>query len=456
MNKKYLFSMIVSLLVLASCDYNEDNFEGFDNNPVTDVIYYEGEFTGKYPTEGYFSITQGKEEEGKKTIETALTTVLSSTYPYCDKGSSAKIRVKIADVLPSQLNDPETTDSYKLQDADYESMGTEKGQPGKYHNFDSKMDINSYLIPFCSAKYPNASEGDIVKITYAYYANSTTTDQSKFYKKVAGSWVEEAPTFDPDKHYTLIQADYDVMGTDAGEPGENDRFVGSDDETNAFLSIFLKNKYAYVQKDGMTAELTYQVENSSGKEVSKTTIFRFNGTDWKVYNPKAEIVLSVVERITVMKKGDEGWSLTNLISGTETVTLAADDYKVLVEWVKENKPEYMSTQNSTSEYYFGAATGSYNQINNVYNTWTKYYNVGGYLNDLDNDEIQAIMDSRLANEALAVILLPKMISNPNPDLAYEVVYNVYGGRGRGDYSMSFYYNKGDNKFEWDEMAPRMK
>ena len=65
MNKKLIYSLCAATLLVTSCDYNEDNFPGFDNNPVTDVVYYEGEYTGKYPAEGYFSLTQGDEETGR-------------------------------------------------------------------------------------------------------------------------------------------------------------------------------------------------------------------------------------------------------------------------------------------------------------------------------------------------------------------------------------------------------
>jgi len=63
--------------------------------------------------------------------------------------------------------------------------------------------------------------------------------------------------------------------------------------------------------------------------------------------------------------------------------------------VKENKPAFMSDQKDNEEYYFGASAG-YNNINNNYSTWSKYYNVDGYLTGLDNDAIQAIMDQRIA------------------------------------------------------------
>ena len=134
MNKKLIYSLCAAAFLATSCDYNEDNFPGFDNNPVTDVIHYEGEYTGKYPAEGYFSLTQGNEEAGKATIEEALKGVLETTYPYCDKGSSAKVTLKVATIVPG-LVDPVLAAEYELQVADYDAMGTEKDQPGQYDNF---------------------------------------------------------------------------------------------------------------------------------------------------------------------------------------------------------------------------------------------------------------------------------------------------------------------------------
>jgi len=56
MNKKLIYGLCAASFLMTACDYNEDNFPGFDQEPLTDVVYYEGEFTGKYPTEGYFSL----------------------------------------------------------------------------------------------------------------------------------------------------------------------------------------------------------------------------------------------------------------------------------------------------------------------------------------------------------------------------------------------------------------
>lgn len=446
MNKKLIYGLCAASFLMTACDYNEDNFPGFDQEPLTDVVYYEGEFTGKYPTEGYFSLVQGDEESGKATIEKALIEMLKDTYPYCDKGSSAKIKVKVADVMPSQEKEPAYEDAYELSTADYDAMGTGKNEPGEHDNFSYRIDPNDYLPDFCAGKYADKAEGFICKI----YSNRVTTTQAKYYKKGADGWTEEPLIpYDADKKLPLEEQDYDAMGIEAGEPGANDTFV-SDEQADAYLPIFLQNKYTYVAKEGLTVEVTYKV---SGKE--KKTIYRYNGSAWEVYNPKASIVVSVTERITVMKFDGKEWKLSNLISDIKELSLTNAEYTKLVEWVKENKPEFMSTQNTTSEYYFGADTKN-NNINNKYSTWTQYYNVDGYLNDLKDEEIQAIMDERLAKEAFPLILLPDMVNNPDPDISYTVIYKIYGGRGNGNYAMSFYYSKEDNAYTWDEMAPVMQ
>lgn len=446
MNKKLIYGLCAASFLMTACDYNEDNFPGFDQEPLTDVVYYEGEFTGKYPTEGYFSLVQGDEESGKATIEKALIEMLKDTYPYCDKGSSAKIKVKVADVMPSQEKEPAYEDAYELSTADYDAMG----KPGEHDNFSYRIDPNDYLPDFCAGKYADKAEGFICKIIYKYYSNRVTTTQAKYYKKGADGWTEEPLIpYDADKKLPLEEQDYDAMGIEAGEPGANDTFV-SDEQADAYLPIFLQNKYTYVAKEGLTVEVTYKV---SGKE--KKTIYRYNGSAWEVYNPKASIVVSVTERITVMKFDGKEWKLSNLISDIKELSLTNAEYTKLVEWVKENKPEFMSTQNTTSEYYFGADTKN-NNINNKYSTWTQYYNVDGYLNDLKDEEIQVIMDERLAKEAFPLILLPDMVDNPDPDISYTVIYKIYGGRGNGNYAMSFYYSKEDNAYTWDEMAPVMQ
>lgn len=452
MNKKLIYSLCAAAFLMTSCDYNEDNFPGFDDNPITDVINYEGEYTGKYPAEGYFTLVFGNEEAGKATIEKALTDVLETTYPFCDKGSSAKVTLKVATITPG-LVDPELSAEYELQTADYDAMGTEKDQPGQYDNFSYKMNVNSYLIPFCKTKYPNAAEGDIVKITYQYYSNYVTAPAFKLYKKDASTWVEFI-NFKPTITHTLVAEDYDSMGTESGQPGQYNNFTSdmSIEKITAYLTTFAKVNFPYVEK-GNTIELTYKYYTADKNSENRIALYQYNGAEWVAYDPE-EPIIEIADRITVMKYDGTSWKLTNLISGVIRLKMEPAGYTALFEWVKENKPAFLSNQGKDEEYYFGASA-QYNNINNNYNTWSTYYNVDGYLTGLDNSEIQAIMDQRIA-EGLSGLVLPLMVSEPNPDMSYEVTYNVYAGRGKGDYAMSFYYNAEEDKYEWDELAPVMK
>ncbi len=71
--KKYIWaSMFAAIAMLTGCDYNEDNFEGYNDIKITDVAQYEGEFTGNYPGEGYFT--------DKASLQNALNAMLKAPF----------------------------------------------------------------------------------------------------------------------------------------------------------------------------------------------------------------------------------------------------------------------------------------------------------------------------------------------------------------------------------------
>lgn len=59
MNKKLIYGLCAASFLMTACDYNEDNFPGFDQEPLTDVVYYEGEFTGEVPYRRLFQPCAG-------------------------------------------------------------------------------------------------------------------------------------------------------------------------------------------------------------------------------------------------------------------------------------------------------------------------------------------------------------------------------------------------------------
>lgn len=438
MKKINIFTLLMSILVMVGCDYNDKHFDGYDNVPITDVVQYEGVFVGDYPEEGYFT--------DRSNLQTAVNKMLKDTFLYNDKGSTAKIKVLFGDITPGFS----TSDiSYTLVAADYDSMGEESGQPGQHNNFDENMDVDGYLIDFITKKYADQDLGKVVSITYEMYKGTPSTTQTRSYKKEINGWHKtELNTFTADISYELVTDDYKSMGTEKGQPGEYGNFSSSMD-INMYLSTFLKVKYTYMAA-GKTANIAYKYY--SGATTTQSRYYKYDGVNWTYFNPYGETT-EVSTKTAEMEYDGSSWILKRLLGGSHKQLLVRADYTMLLNWVKVNKPQYMSTQNDYEEYYFGSAVAAtYNNINNNYNTWKGYYNVNGEYDGLSNDQLQLIMDKRLA-EGIATILLPELINNPDPGLSYEVTYNVYQGRGTGNYMQAFMYNEEEGKYELVSTIP---
>ncbi|ADV44595.1 hypothetical protein [Bacteroides helcogenes] len=433
MKKQILASLLVATALFAGCDDYNDRLDGFVvDNAITDVAQFEGEFTGNYPSEGYF--------KDKASLQTALNTMLKAKFPYCDKGSSAKVSVNYGDIA-KDYEDVKADVEYELTNEDYDAMGTEAGQPGKYNNFDANMDVDAYLKAFCATKYGDLAVGKIVNITYKFYASGATSALVKTYQKVSGGWNEYS-SFTPDKKYTLTDDDYDAMGTASGTPGKYNNF-DSNMDVDFYLTTFLKQTFPYT-KTGSTCEVTYKYY-ANKVTTDKTALYKYDGNAWAAYDPFAEI-LTVSTKIAEMTYDGAAWTIVRLLGGTKVIKFAEADYQALVDWVTANKPAFLSTTNAAQEEYYFGASSKYSNINNNYSTWQKYYNVDGYLTGKTDAEIQTIMDEHI-EYGIAEILLPSWISKTDSGISYVVVYNVYAGRGKGDYAMSFMYNEETGKYE---------
>ena len=420
--KRYFIYTAIALLFFG-CDYNEKYFEGYDDYEIVDVVQFTGDYTGDYPSEGYFL--------DRTSLESSVDKMLKGIYQFCDKGSTAKVSVLFGDITPGI---PSVDQSYELATEDYDAMGTENGQPGRYDNFDDKMDVDAYLQPFCADKYASLPEGSTVSITYKFYSGGTS-NRTATYKKEASEWVSfELEVFVTDFSYTLAAEDYDAMGTENGRPGRNDNFDANMD-VDHYLTIFLKMHFPYTPAES-TCRLTYKYY--AGGTSEQFRIYEYDGTRWNALNPYADTV-EVLMKIAEMEFDGCEWKLMRLMGGTQKLVFTSREFALLVDWVKENKPHYMSNQNDLEEYYFGSSV-RYNNINNAYNTWKSYYNVGGEYDGYSNDQLQEVMDRRLA-EGIADVVLPAVFPVPDTGLTYAVTYYMYGGRGTGNYVMSFVYDQ---------------
>ncbi|PCH76724.1 MAG: hypothetical protein COB98_05325 [Flavobacteriaceae bacterium] len=167
---------------------------------------------------------------------------------------------------------------YYLSAADYDSMGENYGQPGKYNNFDSSSKPDNYIPTFLNKKYAFAQEGDALIIVYKYYSKTTPT-RGNLYTVVDGMWVghesvvaatlqfgHDGNLWVPDNtiKYTLVSADYELVGN--GKYSNFDVRAGKDDEKEAVrLEKFNKilNKNFPNAAEAQKYLISYSVYNGS-------------------------------------------------------------------------------------------------------------------------------------------------------------------------------------------------
>jgi hypothetical protein len=126
----------------------------------------------------------------------------------------------------------ELTDGvYYLSSADYDSMGEEFGQPGRFDNFSNSVAPENYLPQFLNIKYPFAQEEDEIFIIYNFY-NGGLSRQGNLYTFTEAEWMGDTDViattlqfgfsdgiWEPDNTiaYTLVQSDYDAIVAGLGE-----------------------------------------------------------------------------------------------------------------------------------------------------------------------------------------------------------------------------------------------
>ena len=131
----------------------------------------------------------------------------------------------------------ETDGVYFMQDADFDSMGTGSGQPGRFNNFGSSTPPDNYLPTFLASTSPWAygQEEDEVLMIYDYFSSSSGAQiRGNRYTVIDGMWVGHQSTID-----TSLQ-----FGQDGNTwvPDNTIRYTFSGDDvayiSNAFIDIY--------------------------------------------------------------------------------------------------------------------------------------------------------------------------------------------------------------------------
>ena len=188
MKKNIIFSMCASLLFLASCDYNEDNFPGYDELAIpkdvqnVELSLADGDYKKVAGLESNIKLaTDRVDPEGidfvaaleamgsnKYFTENAqaswyLPAYLESLYPYLNDGSKVTVAFNNAEKLPEYLTDFNGISAYELTTGDYKTVWGETVTA-------------SFLSPSTVSKIPailkqaveNPADGDMRMVNYAY------------------------------------------------------------------------------------------------------------------------------------------------------------------------------------------------------------------------------------------------------------------------------------------------
>jgi hypothetical protein len=192
---------------------------------------------------------------------------------------------------------------YSLSASDYDSMGEESGQPGRFDNFSSSTRAENYLPQFLDIKYPFAQEEDEIFIIYNYFSsNSGLGTRGNLYTFTNGEWVghenvisttlqfgHDGTEWVPDNtiRYTFTSGDVsfisDAFSTIYPGPAGNVGFFGSFDRrpsSDNFWSddMLLEAFNALLENGGfVTTEeqkyvLTYIIYNGATAEESMSVI----------------------------------------------------------------------------------------------------------------------------------------------------------------------------------------
>ncbi|MRT92174.1 hypothetical protein [Ancylomarina sp. 16SWW S1-10-2] len=342
--KKILYIVSLFALVFASCDPMEDIYKDVDalsnDNNIHSLEY-------TLTADDYSNIggDPAKYESFSSSAPATdfLPDFLDGKYPTLDVTSSIKVTYDFYRGGLSYLYDYNdyleelaAMDAYTLSDTDYDALGY-----GKYDNFDYNVKIPTVLADFLLNKYPDAVSGKELVVSYNYYNSGVTSVITQFWAFDGSVWAESdkvAPEVPGDVTvYELEDEDYDLMGA----PGKYGNFSSSDAPEN-YLSTFFGVKFPYAA-EGDKFLVLYKYYAGGG--VTETRAKEYTLTDgvWGEYQ-------STIAKTDQYLKTANGW----LFDPTILYTMVADDYLLLVNYVKSDIGAGYLDSYGTAESYYGA------------------------------------------------------------------------------------------------------
>ncbi|MGL1888190.1 MAG: hypothetical protein OCD76_16865 [Reichenbachiella sp.] len=261
--------LLIGLSLMFACSPIEDDLDEINESSafVKDMVYtlvdedYEL-IDGECDCSGYGSF--GSEDDAKSYIPYFL----STQYSALGATSSALVTYNLYNGSSPDLNGE--LKAFTVTDAEYDELGY-----GEYKNFG---DLNKDIPVYASYKWADASDGDYMDVTHAFYSSATgfvPDSVSRAGYTVAYGWMHAELI--PDAAY----GDY------FGESGIDFSY---EDEGVEKIPVYLRDMNKFAQ-DGNMKLIQYNYDN--GEEDNPTTpalaLYTFSGGNWLYYNDHFQV-----------------------------------------------------------------------------------------------------------------------------------------------------------------------
>ena len=335
MKKLFNLTLVLFALILASCDYNDKNFPGYDElaNP-SDIQAMEYILTdADYKTIANNSSNKSMAKEAGvdaqlKLVESQkafnpdilardyMPAFLAYRFPTLDDKSAIRVTYNFIEDLGMSYPELNGMSIVSLNTNDYDTV---YGTTSNDNFFKNEADVNKGMSKILKGRVKEVAEGQLVLATYNLTADKVVT--SSVWKYTSEAWS----AYDNKEVYVMQKVDYATMSIGY------DNFSGS--QADSYLPTFLKIKFPYTSADTKKT-VVYKFYASSNTTV-RADEYVYDGSNWT--KQKSSVVVTMTDQF--VRTGNV-WmynpSVTINLSPIRNDKAIQDYYQAAVDWVWEN------------------------------------------------------------------------------------------------------------------------
>ncbi|WP_196894992.1 hypothetical protein [Aureivirga marina] len=287
--KKYISIAFLAVAALfVGCNPTEDIYDELDAAPEQLNPYTLSE--DDYDMTGVDNVADQKFFDTREQALELIPAILDNNFSEYNNGSTIVVTFDKS----NSFDVTETLDAYTVTAEDYEDLGF------NYPNFSNVDQIYGFL----QSKYPSASRGTVIELTYDIYTGSVNTLTDTFV--LLNEWT---------KALTFTNEQYNELGQTYSNFDNHETATRN-------IGIYLESLYPYAEEGDVVVPIyvyTYKDENDDRQYVDTVVEYTFNGDKWIQST-------SVIEDNYLFVKNDEGkW----IPDPTIYYTLTNDDYALV-------------------------------------------------------------------------------------------------------------------------------